>query len=151
MSMGFSKAEAREALESSGWVEEDATFALLKSLQPVGASTPNNTNETDMKAERGEEAMALEAILDTNFKVDVEDKCWKIVVDLEEDTNGVKWKPCELEVHFPPGSSYPAEAALFVVRHDRLPLPLRRSVNATIAAQASAYLGEPAVYAMVVW
>lgn len=151
MSMGLSKAEAREALESSGWVEEDATFALLKSLQPVGASTPNNTNETDMKAERGEEAMALEAILDTNFKVDVEDKCWKIVVDLEEDTNGVTWKPCELEVHFPPGSLYPAEAALFVVRHDRLPLPVRRSVNATIAAQASAYLGEPAVYAMVVW
>ena len=151
MSMGFSKAEARETLESTGWVEEDATFALLKSLQPVGASAPNNTNEGDANAERGEEAMALEAILDANFKVDAEGKCWKIVVDLEEDANGVKWQPCELEVYFPPGSLYPAEAALFVVRHDRLPLSVRRSVNATIAAQASAYLGEPAVYAMVVW
>ena len=31
---GFARAEAREALEDRGWVEEDATYALLRSLQP---------------------------------------------------------------------------------------------------------------------
>ena len=38
-----------------------------------------------------------------------------------------------------------------MVCHDKLPLELRRSINATIAAQAYAYVGEAAVYAMVVW
>ena len=151
MTMGFSKAEAREALESAGWVEEDATFALLKSLQPAETSTPSTPNEEETLAERGEEAMALEAILEEDFKIVEENKLWRVKVTLEEDANGVLWEPCELEIHFPPDNLYPAEAALFVVCHDKLPLELRRSINATIAAQAYAYVGEAAVYAMVVW
>lgn len=151
ISMGFSRAESREALESAGWVEEDATFALLKALQPVGQTMQTGADIDAMKEERAEEAMALEAILDTSFKVEDEGKFWRIRVDLEEDANGVQWLPCELEVHFPTDSVYPAEAPLLVVRHEKLPLQVRRSVNATIAAQASAYMGEPAVYAMVVW
>ena len=151
ISMGFSRAESREALESAGWVEEDATFALLKALQPVGQTMQTGADIDAMKEERAEEAMALEAILDTSFKVEDEGKFWRIRVDLEEDANGVQWLPCELEVHFPTDNVYPAEAPLLVVRHEKLPLQVRRSVNATIAAQASAYMGEPAVYAMVVW
>jgi len=151
MTMGFSKAEAREALESAGWVEEDATFALLKSLHPAETSTPSTPNEEETLAERGEEAMALEAILEEDFKIVEENKLWRVKVTLEEDANGVLWEPCELEIHFPPDNLYPAEAALFVVCHDKLPLELRRSINATIAAQAYAYVGEAAVYAMVVW
>ena len=151
LAMGFSKAEAREALESAGWVEEDATYALLRSLQPIGATTPSGDNAKEMLAERGEEAMALEAILGDDFKVDDDAKCWNIRIPLDEDANGVQWEPCVLEIHFPPDSLYPAESALFVVRHDKLPSQVRRSVNAMIAAQAHVYLGEPAIYAMVVW
>jgi HrpA-like RNA helicase len=151
MAMGFSKAEARETLESSGWVEEDATFALLKSLQPEGVSRPENAEASEAEAERGEESMALEAILDENFKIESDGKMWRVRVELEEDANGVQWEPCELEVHFPPSNVYPAEAALFVIRHEKLPAQVRRSVMAAVASQAQAYIGEPSVYAMVVW
>jgi len=151
MAMGFTRAESREVLESCGWVEEDATYALLKSLQPADAKIPSDVAMADMRAEREEEAMALEAILDEKFKVAESDKMWTVRVDLGEDASGRQLNACELEVHFPPGCVYPAEAALFVIRHDALPTNVRRSVAATIASRAHAYVGEPSVYAMVVW
>ena len=82
---GFARAEAREALEDRGWVEEDATYALLRSLQPerdddrggdaargLGggeAASPEAEAEAAREAalERGEEALALDAILDGAF------------------------------------------------------------------------------------
>jgi len=154
MAIGFSRAESREMLESCGWIEEDAMYALLKSLQPADSDTPlmpPSQNNDDMLAERGEEAMALEAILDDKFKICEADKLWTVQVELDEDAAGRQWDTCALEVHFPPGSTYPAEAPLFVVRHDALPATVRRSVAASVAAHAHAYLGEPCVYAVIDW
>ena len=53
-----------------------------------------DANEEETLAERGEEAMALEAILEEDFKIVEENKLWRVKVTLEEDANGVLWEPC---------------------------------------------------------
>ena len=127
--MGFSRAEAREALETSGWIEEDATYALLRSLQPasVGDLDVGSMDREEAMGERGEEAMALAAILEDDFadltgefpdedgKMALEReqrRMWTATVRTEDD----RWKPCVLEVHFPPGTTYPFEPPLVSVR-----------------------------------
>jgi len=67
-SMGFARAEAREALEAAGWIEEDATYALLRSLQPAGIVPGTSMSVEEAAAERGEEALALSAILEGAFR-----------------------------------------------------------------------------------
>jgi len=162
--MGFSRAEAREALETSGWVEEDATYALLRSLQPasVGDLDVGSMDREEAVGERGEEAMALAAILEDDFadltgefpdedgKMALEReqrRMWTAEVRTEDD----RWKPCVLEVHFPPGTAYPFEPPLISVRAPNLPNTIRRSVAAQLAAQAASMTGEAVVYTLVAW
>ena len=162
--MGFSRAEAREALETSGWIEEDATYALLRSLQPVsvGDLDVGSMDREEAMGERGEEAMALAAILEDDFadltgefpdedgKMALEReqrRMWTATVRTEDD----RWKPCVLEVHFPPGTTYPFEPPLVSVRCINLPPPIRRTVAAQLAAQAASMTGEAVVYTLVAW
>ena len=134
--MGFSRAEAREALETSGWIEEDATYALLRSLQPasVGDLDVGSMDREEAMGERGEEAMALAAILEDDFadltgefpdedgKMALEReqrRMWTATVRTEDD----RWKPCVLEVHFPPGTTYPFEPPLVLGPRPELATP----------------------------
>jgi len=167
---GFSRAEAREALEDAGWIEEDATYALLRGLQPVDAR--DDDDDDDARAidassngvvvaaeERAEEALALAAILDDAFAEHAGSgsspdagsspvvNMWTVSIAPDDD----RWRPCVLEVHFPPGCEYPAEAPLLSVRQPNLPPPMRRSIAAQLAAQAASARGEPVVYTLVAW
>ena len=172
---GFSRAESREALEAAGWVEEDATYALLRGLYPVNEADDDETDrggvsEEEALAERGEEAMALEAIFDDAFRDftrddvandvanDVADdgdassstarrRMWTVRVASDDD----RWSACHLEVHFPPGCRYPAEPPLLSLRHPNLSPPTRRSVVAQLAAQAASLTGEAVVYTLAAW
>ena len=62
-----------------------------------------------------------------------------------------RWKPCVLEVHFPPGSVYPFEPPLLSIKQPNLPPPIRRVVAAQLAAQAASMTGEAVVYTLVAW
>ena len=162
--MGFSRAEARESLETCGWIEEDATYALLRSLQPpsVGDLDLGSIDAEEAMGERGEEAMALTAILEDSFRDltgDFPDADGKMALEREQRrmwTADVpppddRWKPCVLEVHFPPGSVYPFEPPLLSIKQPNLPPPIRRVVAAQLAAQAASMTGEAVVYTLVAW
>ena len=120
-------------------------------------------------AERGEEAMALEAIFDDAFRDftrgdvandvadDVADggdgssstarrRMWTVRVASDDD----RWSACHLEVHFPPGT-VPAEPPLLSLRQPNLSPPTRRSVVAQLAAQAASLTGEAVVYTLAAW
>ena len=162
--MGFSRAEARESLETCGWIEEDATYALLRSLQPpsVGDLDLGSIDAEEAMGERGEEAMALTAILEDSFRDltgDFPDADGKMALEREQrrmwtadvSPQDDRWKPCVLEVHFPPGSVYPFEPPLLSIKQPNLPPPIRRVVAAQLAAQAASMTGEAVVYTLVAW
>ena len=177
---GFSRAESREALEAAGWVEEDATYALLRGLYPEntdgdgaeeGGGGVGAMSEEEALAERGEEALALEAIFDDAFRDFTRDdgagvagdadavvagddssssakqRMWTVRVATDDD----RWSACHLEVHFPPGCRYPAEPPLLSLRQPNLSPPIRRSVVAQLAAQAASLTGEAVVYTLAAW
>ena len=175
---GFSRAESREALEAAGWVEEDATYALLRGLYPEntdgdgaeeGGGGVGAISEEEALAERGEEALALEAIFDDAFRDFTRDdgadadadadvagdgssssakqRMWTVRVATDDD----RWSACHLEVHFPPGCRYPAEPPLLSLRQPNLSPPIRRSIVAQLAAQAASLTGEAVVYTLAAW
>jgi hypothetical protein len=64
-------------------------------------------------------------------------KMWTVSVPPDDR----RWAPCTLEVHFPPGCTYPAEPPLVSVQQSNLPPALRRSMAAALAALAASLAG----------
>ena len=150
---GFTRAESRAALERSGWTEQDATYALLRGLHPKSVrdiEERDDANGDDIDgalAERADEALALESIFEDAFVR--EERAWTVRVPAEDPET---WRPCWLEIHFPPGDQYPRTPPLVSVRQPNLAPTIRRSVAAQLAALACGDArGEPAVFAFVEW
>ena len=154
---GFTRAESRAALERAGWTEQDATYALLRKLHPKSESETDVANaaaadDADDAAaalsERADEALALESIFEDAFTRE-DPRLWTVRVPAEDPQT---WRPCWLEIHFPPGDRYPRTPPLVSVRQPNLPPAIRRSVAAQLAALVCGDArGEPAVFALAEW
>ena len=152
---GFTRAESREALERTGWTEQDATYVLLRKLHPKSESE-RDAEDADADAdadaasalgERADEALALESIFEDAFVS--EPSLWTVQIPADDPSS---WRPCWLEIHFPPGDLYPKTPPLVSVRQPNVPPAIRRSVAAQLAALACGDLrGEPAVFALAEW
>ena len=156
---GFTRAESRAALERTGWTEQDATYALLRTLHPKsddereseserGSDAPTGSDATTALSERADEALALESIFEDAFE-NANENMWTVRVPADDPET---WRPCWLEIHFPPGDRYPQTPPLVSVRHPNLPPAIRRSVAAQLAALSCGELrGEPAAFALAEW
>ena len=156
---GFTRAESRAALERTGWTEQDATYALLRTLHPKsdderereserGSDAPTESDVTNALSERADEALALESIFEDAFE-NANENMWTVRVPADDPET---WRPCWLEIHFPPGDRYPQTPPLVSVRHPNLPPAIRRSVAAQLAALSCGELrGEPAAFALAEW
>jgi ATP-dependent RNA helicase DHX36 len=151
---GFTRAESREALERTGWTEQDATYVLLRKLHPKSESERDAEDVDDaaadaasVLAERADEALALESIFEDAFVSEA--SLWTVQIPADDPSS---WRPCWLEIHFPPGDRYPKTPPLVSVRQPNVPPAIRRSVAAQLAALACGDLrGEPAVFALAEW
>ena len=156
---GFTRAEGRAALERTGWTEQDATYALLRTLHPMsdderereserGSDAPTESDVTNALSERADEALALESIFEDAFE-NANENMWTVRVPADDPET---WQACWLEIHFPPGDRYPKTPPLVSVRQPNLPPAIRRSVASQLAALSCGELrGEPAAFALAEW
>lgn len=151
---GFSRVEAREALERCGWVEQDATYVLLRKLHPEEEEEGMDASVSDSLvseaiAERSDEALALSSILEDKFTIDDVENLWTVEVDAHDENT---WLPCFLEVHFPSGDLYPTAASpIIAIRQENLPPAIKRSIAASLCEFSHTMRGEPVVFALTEW
>ena len=142
---GFTRAQSRAALERTGWTEQDATYALLRTLHPKsdderereserGSDAPTESDVTNALSERADEALALESIFEDAFE-NANENMWTVRVpaDDPETWRRAGWRSTSLRGSLP-------QTRLVSVRQPNLPPAIRRSVASQLAALSC---GEP--------
>ena len=113
-----------------------------------GSDAPTESDVTNALSERADEALALESIFEDAFE-NANENMWTVRVPADDPET---WRPCWLEIHFPPGDRYPKTPPLVSVRQPNLPPAIRRSVASQLAALSCGELcGEPAAFALAEW